>query len=60
MIVGTVKAGNASDAGLSGEAAQQLSNKPLYIQAQSVQPVGTQGQSQDQSPNSSSPNEDQK
>ena len=60
MITGTVKAGNASDAGLSGEAAQELSGKPIYIQAQSVQPVGTSGQSQDQSPNSSSPNEDQK
>jgi uncharacterized protein (TIGR02271 family) len=60
MITGTVKAGNASDAGLTGEAAQELSSKPMYIQAQSVQVVGSQGQSPDQSPSSSTPNEDQK
>jgi len=35
-ITGTVDA-NASEAGLSGEASQELSNRPFYIKAQSVQ-----------------------
>jgi len=53
MIKGTVKAGNASEAGLSGEAAQELSNRPFYIQADQIQ----SGQAQDQNQN---PNETQK
>jgi len=47
MVTGTVKAGSATDAGLSGEAAQELSNRQVYIQAQNVQIGGNEGQNQD-------------
>jgi len=54
MIKGTVKAGNASEAGLSGEAAQELSNRPLYIQADRIHMSG-EGHDKDND-QSSSPN----
>jgi len=50
MITGTVKAGNQNDAGLTGEAVQELSNRPLYIQAQKIQ-TSNQGQEQNQNSN---------
>jgi len=36
-VTGTVKAGNGSDAGLTGEASQELASKPFFIEAQRVE-----------------------
>ena len=67
-IKGTVKAGNASQAGLSGEAAQELSDRPLYIEANRIH-ISGQGQEQNQNSNydqnqnqnqNQEPNENQK
>jgi len=64
MIKGTVKAGNPSEAGLSGEAAQEISNRPLYIQADRIHKSGEdKDESSNPNPNENpnqSPNENQK
>jgi len=70
FIKGTVKAGNPSDAGLNGEAAQELNGRPFYIQADRIH-EGGRDQDRDQNLNSNSnpnsnenqnqnPNENQK